>query len=68
MNKYHVAIQFDWDALMNLFCAFAIGMFVGLLVTLGVHNTAVVREQHRQYRIKHPESIITYEEYKRLKG
>lgn len=67
MKKYHVSVAFDLDSFITLFCAFSIGMFVGLLVTLAVHNTAVVREQHRQYRIKHPESVITYEEYKRLK-
>jgi hypothetical protein len=67
MKKYHVSMEFDWDAVTNLLCAFAVGMFVGLLVTLGVHDTAVAREQHRQYKIKHPESTITYEEYKRLR-
>ena len=67
MKKYHVSIAFDLDATVTLFCAFAIGMFVGLIATLSVHDTAIKREQHRKYRIKHPESSITYEEYDRLK-
>jgi len=68
VKKYHVSMEFDWDAVANLFCAFAIGMFVGLLVTLAVHNTAIEREQYRQYQSKHPESSVTYEEFVRLRN
>jgi len=45
-----------------------IGLGIGVIIIAIVNNDAVVEHNFRQYKIDHPSSTVTLEDYKRLKG
>lgn len=45
-----------------------IGLALGAIFVVLMHNDLLVEHGYKQYKTKHPSSTITYEDYKRLKG
>lgn len=62
-----VEVEFDtewpWVIIGGL-----IGLAIGILIIAIVNNDAVVEYNFRQYKLKYPNSMVTFEDYKRLKG
>lgn len=62
-----VEVEFDtewpWVIIGGL-----IGLAIGILIIAIVNNDAVVEYNFKQYKADHPNSTVTLEDYKRLKG
>ena len=62
-----IEIEFDtewpWVMIGGL-----IGLAIGVIIIAIVNNDAVVEHNFRPYKIDHPSSTVTLEDYKRLKG
>ncbi len=63
--KIDIEADHEWPFVL---IGFLIGAAFGMIFVLIVNNDAVVDFNYRKYKVEHPNSLITLEDYKRLKG
>lgn len=56
------------DEIVGLCYAFVVGIIVGVIVALCVHDDAIKREQYRKYRLDNTNSVVQYEEWNKIKA
>lgn len=62
--KIDIEADHEWPFLL---IGFLIGAAVGMIFVVIVNNDAMVEFNYRKYKVEHPDSLITLEDYKRLK-
>lgn len=63
--KIDIEADHEWPFLL---IGFMIGAAFGMIFVVIVNNDAMVEFNYRKYKVEHPNSLITLEDYKRLKG
>ncbi len=62
--KIDIEADHEWPFLL---IGFMIGAAFGMIFVVIVNNDAMVEFNYRKYKVEHPNSLITLEDYKRLK-
>jgi hypothetical protein len=55
------------DAVMGFLCLIT-GMMAGVLITLCVHSDAINEHRFREYKQKHTNSVVEFNEWNRLRS
>lgn len=63
--KIDIEADHEWPFVL---IGFMIGAAFGMIFVVIVNNDAIVDFNYRKYKVEHPNSLITLEDYKRLKG
>lgn len=61
-------IQIETEEKIGMLACGLIGLLLGMVIVVIVHNDLLVEAGYKKYKLNHPDSTASFEDYKRLKG
>jgi hypothetical protein len=63
-----VKIQIETEEKIGMLACGLIGLLLGMLLVVVLHNDLLVEDGYKKYKLAYPSSTASFEDYKRLRN